>query len=535
MRAISFETRLFRTPYDILTCILLIALTIIVALTYNKYGFTVDEQDDYSNAVRVVEFITSLGGKGQEILKIEPDNAYGRMADILALVLQKLIPTLSFDSRHLVSALFGVAGTYYVYRVGSVFVSPSVGFFAALFLACNPMWFGYMFINPKDIPFAATLLAALYYCLSALTGRYESPWIWVKVGLAIGLLATTKLIGILVLSFIGVVTLATLIAIPTAARLRIDRVFFDRLLKTTISAIVGCFVCFAVFWPQFFFWSPAKLVNVFRLFMNYEVWQGYVQIHGEYFLFDKIPWYYLLTYFGISMPLFLLALIGAGAVYGVVRRDPLIISFAVVCIVFLTYQAVTGARVYNGYRHFLFLLPFTMLIAAYPIGRLLDSHLPWVARIATIAVAAVGTVAATVSIYQLFPYQYSFYNMLVGGVPGADGRYYIDVWLSAEREALREIEEIADTNEVIRIHACGSRLNFADHPRFRRVELEDADYIVAVRRGHCTPQNLPLQDLRVIREVRRQGVLFAAIYSPRKMGTILKELNKDPQIPEKGS
>ena len=154
-------------------------------------------------AVRVVKFITSLGGNREEILKIDHINIYGAMPDVLALSLQKLIPALSFDSRHLVSALFGVAGVYYVYRVGSAFVAPAVGFFSALFLACNPMWFGYMFFNAKDIPFAATLLAAFYYCLSALTGRYESPWIWVKVGLAIGLLAATKLIGILVLGLIG--------------------------------------------------------------------------------------------------------------------------------------------------------------------------------------------------------------------------------------------------------------------------------------------------------------------------------------------
>ena len=127
----------------------------------------------------------------------------------------------------------------------------------------------------------------------------------------------------------------------------------------------------------------------------------------------------MLTYFSISMPLFLLALIGAGAVYGVLQREPLIISSAVVCIVFFAYQAATGARVaFNGYRHFLFLLPFTMLIAAYPIGRLLASHLPFIIRIATLAVATRGALAATVSIYQLFPYQYSFYNILLVAFQG---------------------------------------------------------------------------------------------------------------------
>jgi dolichyl-phosphate-mannose-protein mannosyltransferase len=518
MRAIPFKKRFFLMPYDVLTCILLFILTATVALTYDRYGFTVDEDVDYLKAVRVVEFIASLGSKSREVLWIDNINIYGAMPDVLAWSLQKFIPALSFDSRHLVSAFFGVGAVYYLYRVGSAFVAPAVGFFSALFLACNPMWFGYMFLNAKDIPFATTLLAAFYYCLCALTGRYELAWIWVKVGLAIGLLAATKVIGILLLGLIVLVTLIILIAIPSAARPRINQTFFDRLLKIIASAVVGCVVCFLVFWPQFFFWSPVNIAHVVRQFMSYEQWHGNVLIHGEYFPADQVPWYYMLTYFSISMPLFLLALTGAGALYGLWRREALVISSTVVFTVFVAYQAVTGARVaFNGYRHFLFLLPFTMLIAAYPVGRVLASKRRRITHVATLAVVTVGTFAATVSIYQLFPYQYSFYNMLVGGIPGADGKYEIDIWRAALREALIEIEKMPHNREVIRIGTCGSSLNFAAHPGFRHVnEWEDPDYIVVLRR--CLDlRTSQIPDLPIVGTVRRQGVLFAAIYSRQKM------------------
>jgi hypothetical protein len=517
MRAI-FAKHVFSTPYDVLICILLLVLMATVAFTYDLYGFTTDEYTDYVKALRVVRFIASLGSNSRDLLEVDQVNIYGAMPDVLALSLQQLLPALSFDSRHLVSALFGIAGVYYVYRVGCASTTPAVGFFSALFLACNPMWFGYMFFNAKDIPFSTTLLAAFYYCLIALTGRYEAPWIWAKVGLAIGLLATTKLIGILVLALIVLVTLVVLVAIPAATRLRINRVFLNRLLKTTISAAVGCLVCFSVFWPQFFFWSPAQLVNIVRQFMSYETWQGNVLIQGEYFSAANVPWYYMLVYFSISMPLFLLALTGGGTLYGVLQREPFIICFVVVCILFFSYQALTGARVaFNGYRHFLFLLPFTMLIAAYPIGCLLAPDLPWMTRIATFSLAIVGTFVATVSIYQLFPYQYSFYNMLVGGVRGADGKYEIDVWQSALREALREVKKIAHDNEAIRIHTCGSRLNFAAYPNFKEVrELEDPNYIIVLRR--CLDlRSLQVPDMPLVAEIRRQGVLFSAVYSRGKM------------------
>src|SRR5262249_54807995 len=153
--------------------------------------------------------------------------------------------------------------------------------------------------------------------------RYESPWIWMRVGLAIGLLAATKVIGILVLGFIVVVTLVVLITIPTT-RLRINRAFFHSLLKTTTSAVIGCVICFSVFWPQFFFWNPINIVNIAWQFMSYKNWHGNVLVHGKYFSADNVPWFYLLTYFSISMPLFLLALAGAGVVSALFRREALI-------------------------------------------------------------------------------------------------------------------------------------------------------------------------------------------------------------------
>src|SRR5262249_34265193 len=188
--------RRFLTRYDAAACLLLFFLAIAVAFTYGSYGFTTDETVDHIKAVRVLSFLSSFGGNRDEITNIDHINIYGAMPDVLALLLQKLVPTLSFDSRHFVSALFGVIGIYYLYRLGRAFISPAVGFFGALFLACNPMWFGYMFFDAKDIPFAAMLLVALYYCLNAMTGRYKSGWLlpfmMVIAAYPIGLILTLR-------------------------------------------------------------------------------------------------------------------------------------------------------------------------------------------------------------------------------------------------------------------------------------------------------------------------------------------------------
>ena len=66
---------------------------------------------------------------------------------------------------------------------------------------------------------------------------------------------------------------------------------------------------------------------------------------------------------------------------------------------------------------------------------------------------------------------------------------------------------------------AGNALNFAGSPTFQigQVgEAEDPDYIVVLRRASTSAYS-QIPDLPVIGEIRRQGVLFAAIYSRRKM------------------
>jgi hypothetical protein len=508
---------------DVATGLLLFGLILTVAVTFRSYGFTTDEGADNLKAARILRFFASFGRDSREIAGFDSHNdlnIYGAMPDILALVLQKLIPPLSVDARHLVSASFGLIGIYFLYRTGREFLSPAIGFFAALFLACNPMWFGYMFFNTKDIPFAAMLIAALYYCLCALTGRSGSHWLWLKIALSVGLLAATKLIGILVLGATGVVFLACLKLVGPNDELRLDGLFVGRLAKIIVSGTLGCLVCFAVFWPQFYFWSPANLVQISALFINFEYWRGVVQIHGDYIPFDKVPWYYTITYIVISMPSFLLALCVFGIGLGAIKRTPIVVASGVTCALVLGIQALSGSQAYNGYRHFIFLLPLMMLVAAYPVGHLLNTKHS-VVSLGALAIVAMAVGSTSMSMYQLFPYQYSFYNQIVGGIRGADGRYYIDVWKSALREALQKIEEFDETRsrdgKRLRVfYSCGSTLNFVGYPDLEPVEdAEGADYVVSLRRG-CKSGAFEVFNLPLIAEVRRQDVVFAAIYAGAK-------------------
>jgi hypothetical protein len=237
-----------RAPERVMTVSIGAALAIVFA-TYNRYGFTFDEMEGFARAKRVFAVLST--GRMAEASDI--DMFHGAAPDVIALALQKVIPQLSYDARHLVFALFGVAGMYYVYRFGSKFVSAWTGVFAALFLAATPMWFGYMFINHKDIPFATLLLASSYYSLLALTVHPTSGRFWAKTGFTIGLFAATKFVGVLLLIFVVAVYLASLAIFPRQNMLKVSPDLWRRVTRLAGVGVLGCLFAFLLFWPQFYF------------------------------------------------------------------------------------------------------------------------------------------------------------------------------------------------------------------------------------------------------------------------------------------
>ena len=167
-----------------------------------------------------------------------------------------------------------MVGILYVYKFGSTFASAWTGGFAALFLATTPMWFGYMFINHKDIPFAAMLIASSYYSLVTLTASETPRLLWLKLGVTIGLLATIKIIGLPILGFVVVVFLGCFMLFPSDHKVALNRAFVHRAAAMSAAALGGILVCSLLFWPQLYLFRPDQVFRVVTTFLNFEKWRG---------------------------------------------------------------------------------------------------------------------------------------------------------------------------------------------------------------------------------------------------------------------
>jgi hypothetical protein len=93
----------------------------------------------------------------------------------------------------------------------------------------------------------------------------------------------------------------------------------------------------------------------------------------------------------------------------------------------LLYATIARPTAYNNLRHFIFVLPPLVVLAALGVNWMLE-RLRGTARTLATAAIGFGILVPTFRMIQLHPYEYIYFNDLSGGVRGADRRFELDYW-----------------------------------------------------------------------------------------------------------
>ena len=96
----------------------------------------------------------------------------------------KVLPFGLFETRRLFGAAVGIVGLIATWRIGRRLGGPVTGLVALVLLATCPLYYGHMFMNAKDAPFA-TAMAVLLLAVVRAFDEYPKPRV-----ATIGLLAT---------------------------------------------------------------------------------------------------------------------------------------------------------------------------------------------------------------------------------------------------------------------------------------------------------------------------------------------------------
>src|SRR5438309_7983995 len=186
---------------DDLAIFVLAAVGLLASLTFRDYGLG---WDDYTNAADADLLLMRYGSGYKDTGALSFANLYmcGGGFDMAAALLHKVIPLELFETRRLLGAVVGVIGLAVTWRLGRRVGGPLAGLATLLLLALCPTFYGHMFMNPKDAPFAVAMVI-LMLGLVRLAEEYPepSPRSILIVGLGAGLSIGSRVLGGLALIY----------------------------------------------------------------------------------------------------------------------------------------------------------------------------------------------------------------------------------------------------------------------------------------------------------------------------------------------
>jgi hypothetical protein len=246
---------------------------------------------------------------------------------------------------------------------------------------------------------------------------------------------------------------------------------------------------------------------------------SFPQVHtifylGELVFSNDLPWHYVPWLATIQMTEGLVVCLILAVASLMLKRNWLKRAWLVGILLWIGIPVfaviVLGVPIYGNIRHLLFGVPALFLLAA--IG--IDSLLAWIRRPSLAMILAIGLLAPGVlGIMTGHPYEYIYYNSLVGGVRGASGRHEMDHWCISMKEAVGFLNEYAVQDSDVSVEgaievARGYAREDLDLYRAHTSQPKP-DYGLACDNLLDRPEFF--EGLAVVHEVTSRGVVLAQV------------------------
>ncbi|HZL59973.1 MAG TPA: glycosyltransferase family 39 protein [Stellaceae bacterium] len=533
-----------RVGWDGLALILFTVVLVLLLATFEDYGVTWDEDVHNWYGIAVLNYYLS-GFVDLSSLNFADLYNYGAAFDMTAAGLNKISPFGNYETRHLLNAVVGLLGIVGTWKLGRALGGKRAGFLAALFLTLTPNYYGQMYNNPKDIPFAAGMAWSLYYVVRLLPQLPRPDWrVVVKLGVACGLALAVRVGGLLIFGYVGLALLLFVLWRFAETR-RVAVAFADSFAcfwRVLLPVVAVAYPVMLFFWP----WAQASpFVNPVKalIYFSHEIFPFRTLFAGEYVPASDLPWEYLPTYILLALPELILLLLLASPAIGVLglRRAQeadrariiglFVLGFAVVFPV--AYAIAIKAVLFDGMRHFIFVLPLIACIAALAADRALValSRVAW-RRYVYAALALYGLIHVSVMAL-LHPDEYVYYNALIGGTRGAQGLFKLDYWANSYAEAVQALEDYLHAeygadfmDQDFTVFACGPPNSAAYYfpPNFIFTpDRNNAQFIIAFTKDDCD-KAVPGKE---IFRVERMGTLLSVVLDRR---AILQHGRRSPAL-----
>jgi hypothetical protein len=369
-------------------------------------------------------------------------NNYGGFFELMAAVAARILPFGLYETRHLMIAVCGVLGILAIWKIGRFLAGPGAAFWAAALLTLYPPYYGHMFINSKDIPFAAFYAWSVYYLIRLLRELPNVTWKTAsKLAVASGLTMAVRVGGLIVMCylvlFIGIWFAYALFF--HRETIRFSPSFLLRKFGFIVAVAAAAYAIMLAFWP---YGSSKPFVRPF------------VALHWLSHVTATVSkWDYIPRHLVYKLPELVLLFILVGLCLGLREllrfrtSGDFLAALSYGLLVFsslfpVCYAISVGPYLYDEIRHFLFIIPPLICIAGIALNWSLEQLLtkPVLGRLA-LAALVVYLVLQVRIMWMLHPYEYTYFNRLIGGIAGATRKgYEAEYWTTSYKEGVEKLK-----------------------------------------------------------------------------------------------
>jgi hypothetical protein len=500
--------------------ILLIANLVVGIFTFQHYGLSWDEPlfYDYADALRYA-YSPQEWFSGNFNL----ENAYGSSGTdhanrgpayiVLARPIVSVIELLGADNAsawHLVNFFTFQLGVYLLYRLARRWISDPAALAAAALFAWQPLLWGHAFINPKDPPFLVFFLGSVCFGFEMIDvdskDSRKSLWSVLLAAFFLGIATSIRVLGPLAGIFVGIYAL---IHIKKPG-------LFRQLVGYAVFAVLVAFLVWPYLWEN----PLQQFIKVFG-FMSENPTHLSVLFNGQVYRAGELPRRYLPVLLGLTLtepvpPLFLIgALVAFWKKIKTYRAQNWVLLTEYFLLLFwflipFAYVILRKPPMYDGYRHFLFMLPPLFIFAGFAFEKIFALFkIRWAAGVLTILLLMPGIYTSI----QLHPYEYAYYNSFVGGTSGAFRTYETEYWLTCYKEAVEKFnvpnaQLFVKREPHIAAYFADENITIRDY-RTEFGSIQSGDFVLVNSRTNEDIKTF--KDAPVVLQIRRGDAVFCEI------------------------
>lgn len=431
--------------------IALLGLLMLVVLSFGS-GINADDKFQVDYSQKLVRYYSTFGSDSAA-LNIPAGNMhlYGGFFEVVTGFANKALgfvpEELAYHHvRHASSAMMGWVAMLCAALLASLIAGQRAGIITLIIMLVSPRFVGDSLMNPKDIPFAAGYMMAIYN-MAVIFNRPMSPRRWNLVGLAVGLGISLGIRagGLLSFGILGMFAGLHFLMKNGGLKAFTDLKTLKKYAVLTLGTAAVGYAMALLFWP---FAMQNPFSNPFVALSKFSDLEVRIRLlfEGVNIMSDKTPWYYALKWIIYTIPL--LSLIGfVGSLVllpRLLRRyQPLWVSLVFFAAIFPVFYVIyKNSVIHDGWRHLTFAYP-PLCIAAALFWNEVATLLPQqkVAKYAYTGVLGLLALlpASFIAANSTLPYVY--FNELRGGTAGAFGKFETDYWGISVRQGLEWMED----------------------------------------------------------------------------------------------